>query len=67
MIHTLGAKIRKLKVDFLTDGTWRRAMNTDSKYLCFFFIDLVVLSQTPTYKKKSSILAIFVYTQAFCV
>ena len=30
---TLGVKIRKLKVDFMTSGTWRWAMNTDNEYL----------------------------------
>ena len=40
-MYSLGVKIRNLKVDFKTGGTWRRAMSTDNEYLCFLF-DLVV-------------------------
>ena len=30
---SLGVKIRNLKVDFKTGGTWGRAMNTNNEYL----------------------------------
>ena len=34
-MYLLGVKVRNMKMDFNTEGTWRRAMNTNDD---FFFI-----------------------------
>ena len=34
----LGVKVRNMKMDFNTGGTWLRAMNTNDEHLWFFFL-----------------------------